>query len=207
MMANNTQTAIPDWQIEFDLPNAQIYTQWNATFSQNNGRHRMTGVWWNAPAQPGLAWDSGFCVNGSGPVSNIQIGASTPTAPMTRNAVCGTAHNAVYPYESTDFETKTQCSVGSPDSTAFPGPGTTLTWICQGVNGGSNTSCRTTRAALPIVVDPVPTPIDGICGTANGKMYTSTRTVYAPDTLCQQGSALADVLFPVAGGLSRWTCM
>lgn len=33
----------------------------------------MTGVWWNAPARAGLAWDSGFCVNGSGPVSNIKL--------------------------------------------------------------------------------------------------------------------------------------
>ena len=48
-------------------------------------------------------------------------------------------------------------------------------------------------------------PVDGTCGSANGKTYASGVTAYSPDTQCSNGSA-SNTSFPSAGGSVSWTC-
>lgn len=70
--------------------------------------------------------------------------------------------------------------------------GTTRTWTCNGSGGGSNASCSKANAACP-------TPVNGVCGSANGQDLTAAPS---GGDLCNAGSAST-----VSGtGPWSWTC-
>ncbi|MFA5009167.1 MAG: DUF2341 domain-containing protein [Candidatus Paceibacterota bacterium] len=62
------------------------------------------------------------------------------------NGVCGSA-NKTYSFTDTSYGSDTFCSTGTttPSSPAFPDPGNTTNWSCNGQNGGSNADCSASR--------------------------------------------------------------
>lgn len=67
-------------------------------------------------------------------------------------------------------------------------------WTCYGVNGGHDASCVAGG------------PEDGVCGTADGKVYPNDVFSYGTDTQCSGGFP-SSPLFPSAVGSSvSWTC-
>ena len=69
------------------------------------------------------------------------------------NAVCGTA-NTTYAFGTTSFGSDTLCAQGnpSPATVAFPGVGRSVSWTCQGVNGGADSSCGAAQKPKPKVI-------------------------------------------------------
>jgi len=68
------------------------------------------------------------------------------------NGTCGTA-NKVYAYNETSFGQDTFCSTGttSPENPVFPSAGNSVSWVCLGLNGGSNSNtCTATVSIKPI---------------------------------------------------------
>ncbi|MFA6330293.1 MAG: carboxypeptidase-like regulatory domain-containing protein [Candidatus Micrarchaeia archaeon] len=105
---------------------------------------------------------SGLCnagtasaVSGSGPWSWTCTGAyGGATASCSANkvvdGVCGSA-NRVYWYTDTAYGSDTSCATGtaSPATPAFPVPGGSATWYCNGAYGGVAASCSASRVSCP----------------------------------------------------------
>ncbi|MDR3519369.1 MAG: hypothetical protein P4L63_00555 [Candidatus Pacebacteria bacterium] len=52
-----------------------------------------------------------------------------------------------------------------------------------------------------------PTPVNGVCGTANGKAYPYPSSSYGSDTQCSSGTPSPNNAFPSAGNTAYWQCM
>jgi len=155
---------------------------------------------------PGIVSFSLTCSNATSAGTktiNVRVleSSSLITLPNPVNGVCGTA-NKQYPSTSTSFGADTFCSAGSLSQTpAFPAPGGSVSWACMGSNGGTSSSCSASRVNAP-------TPVNGVCGTAN-KQYPSTSTSFGTDTFCTTGTFLSQqnpLIFPSPGGDVSWTC-
>jgi hypothetical protein len=132
------------------------------------------------------------CV-GSNPYPTTQSCTYTPVV----NGACGTANGRTFGYSETSYGSYTQCSSGSPSTTAFPTSGSSVSWTCSGTNGGSSSgTCSASRTA---------TPVNGACGTANGRTFSSGETSYGSYTQCSSGSP-STTAFPASGSSVSWTC-
>jgi hypothetical protein len=113
------------------------------------------------------------------------------------DGAAGTAKGKAYPSTITAYGSDTQCAAGTSSNTSFPAAGGSTSWVCNGLNGGTNSvSCSASRSAAPI---------NGVCGTANTKVYASGVTAYGSDTQCAAGTS-GNTAFPAAGGSTSWTC-
>ena len=129
--------------------------------------------------------------------TNVSCSASRQAAPAPINGSCGSADGQNYPPSRAGYGPDIQCGAGTSSNTSYPAPGSSASWNCVGMNGGTNASCSASRQAL--------TPINGSCGSANAKNYTPTRTSYSPDIQCGSGSS-SNTAFPAVGGSVLWTC-
>jgi hypothetical protein len=101
------------------------------------------GIATNACGGPGSGWLEGTQFDDStcnyyatwGRYNRL-LGISLPPATPV-NGVCGNADGKTYAYGTTGYSPDTQCSVGSPDNTAFPPAGGKSAWLCSGTDGGS----------------------------------------------------------------------
>lgn len=127
--------------------------------------------------------------------------ACTVTVPRV-NGSCGTgvdyANNKTYAYTATGYAPDKQCAVGATNSTAFPAAGGMASWACLGTGGGADASCWATRNAAPV---------NGACGTANGRSYTYGSTGYGSYTQCTVADTSSSTAFPAAGTTVYWTCL
>jgi len=98
------------------------------------------------------------------------------SATLKMDGSCGTANGKTYPYSASSYGSDTQCASGTSTNTAFPAAGGSVSWVCNGINGGNNSgTCSASRGAIPS------------CGTQAGaahRLLTSTST-----GLCSTGSA------------------
>lgn len=121
--------------------------------------------------------------------------SASKNLPPTKGA-CGTANKKTYAHNVIAYNPDTQCSVGTSSNINFPALGLTVFWVCSGTNGGDSSSkCSASRV----------TPVNGQCGTANGKIYTYNINSYGSDTQCSSGKS-SNVAFPEQGGTATWTC-
>ena len=80
--------------------------------------------------------------------------------------------------------------------------GTTYYYIVTAVNAGGESV-----ASAEAMATPAPAPVNGVCGTANGKTYLDTDTTFGADTFCAAGASNpATPLFPAQGGTTIWSC-
>jgi hypothetical protein len=103
-----------------------------------------------------------------GTTANCSASKSQPAV----NGVCGSANNTTVTSQPTST---TLCSQGDYtwiDQTATDG---VYNWTCKGSNGGITASCSATKQA---------TKVNGACGTANGKEFSSEPTT----NLCSEGT-------------------
>jgi len=114
------------------------------------------------------------------------------------NGSCGTANGKTYPYSASSYGSDTQCAAGTSTNTAFPAAGNSVSWVCNGAYGGSNSeTCSASRYASA--------PVNGACGTANGKTYLYSASSYGSDTQCAAGTS-TNTAFPAAGNSVSWVC-
>ena len=121
---------------------------------------------------------------------------SVTVIPASVNGVCGNANGKNYNHDVTDYTPDVQCSSGTSSNTAFPASGATASWNCEGLYGGSSASCSASRKS---------TPVNGVCGSANGKTYSLTATAYAPHLQCAVGLS-TNTAFPAIGETVSWQC-
>jgi hypothetical protein len=123
--------------------------------------------------------------------SGNTVGCAASVNASPEDGVCGTADEKTYAYNAEGFGQDTLCRTGTPnpESVTFPVPGNGVDWNCIAVNGGTtNARCHADVAA---------TPIDGVCGTANGGSFeaapeTNLCAIGTPSSVSQEGSWLWD---------------
>ncbi|HEY4516275.1 MAG TPA: CARDB domain-containing protein [Candidatus Paceibacterota bacterium] len=76
--------------------------------------------------------------------------------------------------------------------------------FCADINNSVSESNESNNCVVQTFTATV-APINGTCGTANGKTYASSITQYSPDTQCGNGSS-SNTSFPAAGTSVNWTC-
>ncbi len=148
------------------------------------------------PTTGNILW--GFAYNSFAHPSGWRPGTTfSLTLPIAGS--CGTANGKTYASGVTAYSPDTQCSAGTPSTTAFPAQGATVNWTCSGQNGGASSgTCSASRAVVVV---------NGVCGTAN-TTYGSGVTTYGSDTFCSAGTASpASPAFPAAGSSTNWTCV
>jgi len=128
------------------------------------------------------------------PTSSITTEENSPvvvscSANRSINGAPGTASGKNYAQATTSYGTDTQCAAGTSTNTAFPAAGSSVTWYCNGINGGTNSGPHTASRALA-----------GSCGTAQGGQYYVQPTGTA---LCASGTASTPVY---SSNTWLWTC-
>jgi hypothetical protein len=100
------------------------------------------------PAQSSIVtWICGGTNGGA----NRDCAAGRNPAPV--NGTCGTANTKTYAATATSYGTDTQCATGTSTNTAFPSAGSSTTWICNGLYGGTaSTTCSASRTAANVIV-------------------------------------------------------
>ncbi|MBF0171461.1 MAG: SUMF1/EgtB/PvdO family nonheme iron enzyme, partial [Nitrospinae bacterium] len=145
--------------------------------------------------------NEGECGGSTASATPKQSGGDDPR-PTPTAGVCGTAHGKVYAVGDSSYGSDTSCAVGtaSPAPPAFPAQGGSANWSCLGRHGGAAVACSASRDA--------PTPVNGLCGTADGQVYLYTDTTYGADTFCDAGTVdPSSPAFPAIGGGSAWDCL
>lgn len=115
-------------------------------------------------------------------------------APTAYNGVCGTAQNARLPSPpATNIE---KCASGDIGIVTGNGTqGSPWVWSCSGGNGGSSQACKAYLQG---------SPLDGICGAANG--YVATNVGWTP-TAAQLCTRTYSPATPVkTGNILDWIC-
>lgn len=98
--------------------------------------------------------------------------SANKTAPPTMvDGVCGSANGQTF----NSMPTANLCSAGSPGTVTLVNQ--SYFWGCIGINGGDNACCSANKEVPP-------TPINGICGSANGGTFTTAPTT----NLCSVGT-------------------
>ena len=132
----------------------------------------------------GACSGTGSCVISMTSALSVSASFSAISSPTPVNAVCGSANGTTV----STIPTSNLCSSGTASTVAGSGP---WTWTCAGSNGGTNASCSAQRTSTV-------TPVNGVCGSANGTTVSTIPT----SNLCSSGTAST-----VAGsGPWTWTC-
>jgi len=114
------------------------------------------------------------------------------------NGVCGSANGKTYASGVTVYAPDVQCSSGNSSNTAFPAQGGSVTWICNGINGGTASGNCTASRSSPAV--------NGVCGSANGYGYYSTTDIDTADERCAPGGGAFAGSFLDYGSYWSWNC-
>jgi hypothetical protein len=149
----------------------------------SNGQVRTT-----APSTNLCTYGSASGISGSGDWTWTCTDAPGVINCITRKTLCGTA-NKTFGDGENSWGSYTFCTYGtaSPASPTFPLAGQTTPWTCTG-NDSVAVNCSATKTS---------SLVNGICGTDNTKILTST-----PTNLCATGTATS-----VSGsGPWTWTC-
>jgi cellulase/cellobiase CelA1 len=77
-LVNESDRYVTGWWVVVDVPDGQVYTQWNTTLSPSTGYFIGEPVDWNREIAPGGATGFGFCVSGAGPSSVPSVFAAEP---------------------------------------------------------------------------------------------------------------------------------
>ncbi|MDD4409665.1 MAG: type II secretion system protein [Candidatus Pacebacteria bacterium] len=92
------------------------------------------------------------------------------------NGACGTANGVTFPSGTTSYAGYSQCSSGNSSNTAFPAQGGSVSWVCNGINGGSNSvACGASRVAQA-------------CGFPGTTVYYNSSAVVNGNTIVCDGN-------------------
>ncbi len=153
------------------------YGAWSG-WKNNTRGSQSTGNLTSAKTYQIECWNSAGVGTGRKSVT-----VSVNAAPVSINGSCGTANQA-YPASATSFGSDTFCSAGTPNPTnpIFPSEGSVVTWICNGSNGGSSSSCSATHQSSCVPNDSCAanTCIGQTCDNGCGTPLDGTKTCYHP---------------------------
>jgi endoglucanase len=65
-VVNQGTTNAGDWQLSFQMAQAEISNSWNGTFTRQGDRYTVMPPDWGRAIQPGQTVDMGFCANKQG---------------------------------------------------------------------------------------------------------------------------------------------
>jgi YD repeat-containing protein len=141
-----------------------------------------------APAADLCAAGAATALSGTGPWSWSCTGANGGTTSSCSanlqataiNGVCGSANGQTF----STAPTTGLCSAGTATEVTYSV--TMWSWSCVGTDGGSTIACMANAQT---------TPINGVCGSANGQIFTSAPS----ENLCSAGTATA------VSGNNPWT--
>lgn len=89
--------------------------------------------------------------------TNWLTGGTFTVKQASTNGQCGNASGKTYPSSTTSYGSDSQCSAGSSTNTSFPSAGSSVSWYCSGVNGGSSSnSCSALRSQDSFVTNQPP---------------------------------------------------
>jgi len=131
----------------------------------------------------------------SGKIYRYSCSADSFSTNGITDAVCGTANKA-YSVSDISFGADNFCNQGNanPSNPIYPFHGESVSWVCEGLNGGANANCTASRA------------LDGLCGTAN-KTYAAADSSYGSDSICVNGTVNPiNPSFPAQGSSTTWSC-
>ncbi len=148
--------------------------------------------------------------------SDAQLGIAGSMTRATIANVCGqtsptTASTAVSPVAAVTSVTAPVTSVGSSLEQQIANLLSLITSL-QTQLTAQQTTTPVQTTVTPATVVPVVTPItstNGVCGTANGKIYPSAQTGYGSDTQCSSGNRPSTFPFPGDSGQGNtvsWIC-
>jgi len=125
----------------------------------------------------------------------------TTAALIPVNGVCGSgvgfANGKAYPYGTNSYGSDAQCSVGNPNITNFPTPGSSVGWQCSGSDGGNPSICSASQNGPSTSFDTSPPSIRTIIlGTSVTLAWSSN----APSCIGTNFSTGADS--PASGAAS-----
>jgi len=133
----------------------------------------------------------------------------TVSSPL-ENGSCGTANGKTYADRARIYFPYTQCSSGSPSTTAFPLAGSSQTWTCSGSGGGSSSPpCSATRNAPCTVTIWSPLPsvkCAGVAFTQTSNCWTTkttTGTKLCPT--CSANFAPISIIVPPDTSTLTWS--
>ncbi len=171
-------------------------TYWTGTFCESGTSNPVT------PVFPTEWTPTTWTCEWSGTPTWIPANCSASKTATPVNGACGTANAKIYQYTDASYGSDTFCASwnSTPTDPEFPDPDGSTTWVCEWLNGGTTSStCSASRA---------PTPVNGVCGTANNKTYLHTATAFGSDTFCSSGSPDPTTpIFPTAGTSREWVCV
>jgi len=126
-----------------------------------------------SPAFPGVGTSTTWTcpVTSGSPISCTANRAATPV-----NGVCGPAATS-YAYTATSYA-GAYCTTGETTaSPAFPGQGSSSSWSCLGINGGSSPACVASRGSVPppaFLVNSLHS--EAACTAAGGSVVATTTS-------------------------------
>ena len=113
----------------------------------------------------GTSWNGSICVN------------------SLVNGVCGSANGKAYSYGTNTYSPDLQCSAGNSNNPIFPTAGNTTFWVCQGLNGGSDSgvcSASQDAAGVTLIANPISISSGGssiLTWTSNASSCTGTNFI------------------------------
>jgi hypothetical protein len=129
--------------------------------------------------------------------TDANCSASRDQQPTIINGACGAAAKT-YTFDAVDFS-GSYCSSGSVNATpSFPSKGSSVGWVCNGSNTGSNASCTADRETKPVE------KTNGECGTA-AKTYLFDTEAFS-GSFCSAGTVNDTPIFPNEGTSVDWAC-
>ncbi len=78
-VTNNGPIGVPSWEVAFDTHDSQIYTAWNADFSNEGSAYTAESLEWNGNLAAGGSQTFGFCANKAGGSWEPQVLAASHT--------------------------------------------------------------------------------------------------------------------------------
>ncbi|MFZ4462167.1 MAG: glycoside hydrolase family 44 protein, partial [Patescibacteria group bacterium] len=182
---NTKSTAIKNWKFTFDTKSA--LNLWSGKMTKSGDTVTVTPEAWNGSLASGANAELGFCATGTDGDRNwtiISVDDDSVPTPTPINGSCGSDNGKTLSSTPTAL-----CSAGNASQVNGNGP---WSWSCQGSNGGTTASCSANKTITP------PTPVNGVCGSDNGKTLSST-----PTALCSAGNPSS-----VTGtGPWSWSCL
>ena len=115
----------------------------------------------------------------------------TQTCQTPVNGACGSANGQTYPYGSSGYGSYSQCSAGSPSTTAFPSAGSSQSWTCSGSYGGSTSGTCSASQAGPASCPATTINNCNLAATGSGGSSGSCASGYSAGSCsytCSNGS-------------------
>jgi len=168
-------SAVPA-SVAYNAPSTLSWTVSNVTSCTDSNANMPAGSWnsgQNGSASTGaLTATQTYGLTCVGPGGSASNSVTVSVAPAPINGSCGSgagyANGKTYAFGTSGYAPDVQCAAGTPSNTAFPAAGSSVSWTCNGQNGGSpSPSCSAAQAGAPVgdPTSPTATTVGTTCNS------------------------------------------